>query len=215
MSTKPHAKAMRLLARRCPTLKQLIARVGPCTWAPAQDDPFTLIVRCIISQQISGKAAESITARLVQVAGGSPISPKRLAKLTDDQYQACGVSGPKRRTFQAICEHVKANPDFLAGIDSREDDELREQLVSIKGIGPWTVDMFLMFSSNRPDILPIGDSGLKAGVRNLFGLKELPSGKELERIAEPWRPHRSIATWYVWRSLEPKFRTVAPVADAR
>ena len=183
-------------------LKDVIARVGPCTWAPAQDDPFTLIVRCIISQQISGKAAESISARLVQVAGGSPISPKRLAKLTDEQYQACGISGAKRRTFQAICDYVKANPDFLLGIATREDDELREQLVSIKGIGPWTVDMFLMFGLGRMDVLPVGDYGVKSGVQKLFGLGALPKPAEMERIAEPWRPFRSVASWYVWRSLD-------------
>lgn len=202
-NANPHAKAMRHLGRNCPTLKQVIARVGPCTWAPAQDDPFTLIVRCVISQQISGKAAESITARLVEAVGGTPISHKRLAKFTDDQYQACGVSGPKRRTLRAVCDHVKANPDFLPGIPSREDEHLREQLVSIKGIGPWTVDMFLMFGLARPDVLPIGDYGLKSGVRKLFGLKELPTAKELEKLAELWRPHCSIATWYIWRSLGP------------
>ena len=206
MSTKrtpnPHAKGTRHLSRNCPKLKDVIARVGPCTWAPAQDDPFTLIVRCIISQQIAGKAAESISARLVQVAGGSPISPKRLAKLTDEQYQACGVSGAKRRTFQAICDYVKANPDFLPGIATREDDELREQLVSIKGIGPWTVDMFLMFGLGRMDVLPVGDYGVKSGVQKLFGLVALPKPAELERIAEPWKPYRSMAAWYVWRSLD-------------
>ena len=202
MSTNPHAKATRHLSRNCPMLKDVIARVGPCTWAPAVDDPFTLIVRCIISQQISGKAAESISARLVQVAGGSPISPKRLAKLTDEQYQACGVSGAKRRTFQALCDYAKANPSFLPGIATCEDDELREQLVSIKGIGPWTVDMFLMFGLGRMDVLPVGDYGVKSGVQKLFGLVALPKPAELERIAEPWKPYRSMAAWYVWRSLD-------------
>ena len=96
-------------------MKQLIARVGACTWAPKLDDPFTLIVRCVISQQISGKAAESISARLTAAVGGPPIALKRLAKLTDEQYQACGVSGPKRRTLRAVCDYAKANPAFLPG----------------------------------------------------------------------------------------------------
>src|SRR6266481_3253844 len=117
MSTKrtrpnPHAKAVRHLVRRCPTMKELIARIGPCTWTPQLDDPFTLIVRCVISQQISWKAAKSITAKLTVAVGGSPIVLKRLAKFTDAQYQACGVSGPKRRTLRAVCDHAKANPDF-------------------------------------------------------------------------------------------------------
>ena len=203
MSTNPHAKAVRHLARRCPTLKQLIARVGTCTWAPKLDDPFTLIVRCVISQQISGKAATSISAKLTAAVSGPPIPWKRLAKLTDEQYQACGVSGPKRRTLRAVCDYAKANRDFLAGIATRDDDLLREQLVSIKGIGPWTVDMFLMFGLGRPDILAVGDYGIKVGVQKLFGLQALPNPKEMERLAEPWGPHRSIAMWYIWRSLDP------------
>ena len=136
------------------------------------------------------------------MAGGSPISPKRLAKLTDEQYQACGVSGPKRRTFQAICDYVKANPDFLPGIATREDDQLREQLVSIKGIGPWTVDMFLMFAISRPDVLATGDYGIRAGMQKLFNLPALPKPAEMERLAEPWKPFRSVACWYVWRHLD-------------
>jgi DNA-3-methyladenine glycosylase II len=184
-------------------MKELIARVGPCTWTPQLDDPFSLIVRCVISQQISGKAAESISGRLIEAVGGSPIPLRRLAKMTDEEFQACGVSGPKRRALRAVCEYALANRDFLPGLATRGDDLLREQLVSIKGIGPWTVDMFLMFGLARMDVLPIGDYGLKNGVRKLFGLKDLPAAKELEEIAEPWRPHRSVATWYIWRSLGP------------
>jgi DNA-3-methyladenine glycosylase II len=200
MSTNPHAAAVRHLSRRCPTLKSVIARVGACTWTPATDDPFTLIVRCIISQQISGKAAESISGRLIQSIG--KLTPRRLANFTDEQFQACGVSGPKRRTLRAICEYVQANRKFLPGIPTATDDALREQLVSIKGIGPWTVDMFLMFAINRPDILPVGDYGVKVGIHKLFGLPALPKPAEMERIAEPWRPYRSVASWYIWRSLE-------------
>ena len=203
MSTNPHAKAVRHLARRCPTLKQLIARVGACTWAPKLDDPFTLIVRCVISQQISGKAATSISAKLTAAVGGPPIPWKRLAKLTDEQYQACGVSGPKRRTLRAVCDYAKANRDFLAGIATRDDDLLREQLVSIKGIGPWTVDMFLMFFLGRPDVLPVGDLGIRKGMQRHFNLRKLPEPERMITLAAPWRPYRTAASWYMWRLLEP------------
>jgi DNA-3-methyladenine glycosylase II len=203
MSINAHSKAVRHLARRCPTMKELIGRIGPCTWAPRGDDGLTLIVRCVIGQQISGKAAESISAKLTAAVGGPPIALKRLARMTDEKFQAYGVSGPKRRTLRAVCDYAAADPDFLPGLESRNDDLLREQLVSIKGIGPWTVDMFLMFGLGRMDVLPVGDYGLKNGVRKLFGFKELPKAAELEKIAEPWRPHRSVATWYIWRSLGP------------
>lgn len=183
-------------------MRGLIKQVGPCTWTHEPDDPFALIVRCIIGQQISGKAAAAIHGRLTETLGRAGITPRRLAKLADDQFQACGISGPKRRAIRAVTEFMLANPRFLRGIPTMPDDELREQLVSIKGIGPWTVDMFLMFGLGRPDVLSAPDYGIRVGIKNLFGLPDLPKPKELERIAEPWRPHRSVAMWYVWRSLE-------------
>jgi DNA-3-methyladenine glycosylase II len=182
-------------------MKALITRVGPCTLEVKPDDPFTLLVGCVISQQISTKAARSIFARLAEAVGGPPVPRDRIARMTAKQFQACGVSGPKQRTLRAVAAHVRANPDLLPGIPERDDELIREQLTTITGIGPWTVDMFLMFSLGRPDVLPVGDFGLRAAVRNEFGLKELPKPPELETIGEPWRPYRSIATWYLWRSL--------------
>jgi DNA-3-methyladenine glycosylase II len=204
-AANPHASAVRHLSRRCPVMKTLVARVGPCTWAPATatDDHFTQIVRAVIAQQISGKAARSISAKLTAAVGGPPVLPTKLARMTEARFRACGVSGPKQRALKAVCDYVAANPDFLAGIAEREDALLRSQMVSIKGIGPWTADMFLMFAVNRPDVLPVGDYGLRVGVMKEFGLKGLPTKAELEEIAEPWRPYRSIATWYFWRSLGP------------
>jgi len=217
MSSKPpsqpptraelYTKAVRHLSRRCPVLKALTARIGPCTWAPAGDDPFTMLIRGVISQQISTKAAKSIFARLSTAAGGLPFTRERLAAFTDAEFKACGVSGPKQRAIRAVAAHVEAYPDLLPGIADRDEAELRPQLLAIKGIGPWTVDMLLMFGFGRTDVLPVGDLGLRMGVRALYGLKEPPKPAELEALAEPWRPYRSIATWYVWRSLEP----VSPV----
>lgn len=182
-------------------MKDLIRRVGPCTLAQPVHDPFTLLIRGIISQQISTKAAASIFDRVATVVGGPPIKPASLKELDDTQLAACGLSGAKLRTLRALTTHLEANPKILPGIADRDADVIREQLTAIKGIGPWTVDMFLMFSLLRPDVLPVGDYGLKAGVMRAYGLKELPNAAKLEEIAEPWRPHRTIATWYIWRSL--------------
>jgi DNA-3-methyladenine glycosylase II len=184
-------------------MKRLVARVGPCTLTPMADDPFTLLVRCVIGQQISGKAAASISAKLSAAVKGPPIDPLRLARITEAKFRACGVSAPKQRTLRAVCDHVRAHPDLLPAIDSLEDAAILEQLTAIKGIGPWTVDMFLMFGISRPDVLPVGDYGLRAGVRDEFGLKDLPTAAELAKIAEPWHPFRSIGTWYIWRSKGP------------
>jgi DNA-3-methyladenine glycosylase II len=198
-----YRKARRHLSRKCPVLKRLIARVGPCTWAPVSDDPFTILVRCVIYQQISTKAAKSIFERFAVAAGGLPVARDRLAALTEAEFKRCGVSGPKQRTLRAVAAHVAANPDLLPGIETREEAQLRVQLTAIKGIGPWSVDMFLMFGLGRPDVLPVGDLGLRMGVRDEYGLKEIPEADELVALAEPWRPYRSVATWYFWRSRGP------------
>jgi DNA-3-methyladenine glycosylase II len=201
MSTPLYRNARRHLARNCPVMKRLIARVGPCTLAPNPEDPFTLLVRCVISQQISTKAAESIFGKLAALVDGPPVPMARVARFGDAKLRSCGLSGPKQRTLRAVIDHVRANPDLLPGITLRDDETIRAQLTAIKGIGPWSVDMFLMFGLGRPDVLPVGDFGFRAAVRNLFKLRKDPSPDGYVRRAEPWRPYRSIATWYLWRSL--------------
>lgn len=203
MSTPFYAAARKHLARKCPVMKTLITRVGPCTLVTAPGDPFTLLIRSVIAQQISSKAAKSISARLVAAVGGPPVPRDRLAAMTEAEFKACGVSGPKQRTLRAVCDHVAANPDLMPGIETWDDDAIRAGLTAIKGIGPWTVDMLLIFGISRPDVLPVGDLGVRMGVRDEYGLKELPTKDELIEIAEKWRPYRSIASWYMWRSRGP------------
>jgi DNA-3-methyladenine glycosylase II len=183
-------------------MKRLIARVGPCTLAPNPADPFTLLVRCVISQQISTKAAESIFGKLAALVGGPPTPMAKVARLTDEKLQACGVSGPKQRTLRAVIDHVKAYPKLLPGIAERDDDTIHEQLTAIKGIGPWSADMFLIFGLGRADVLPVGDYGFRAALRTQFELADLPKPDEAKELAAKWQPYRSIATWYLWRSLE-------------
>lgn len=203
MSTPLYQKARRHLARNCPVMKQIIDRVGPCTLRPMPEDPFTLLVRCVISQQISTKAAESIFGRLAALVGGPPVPMAKVAKLSDSSLQACGVSGPKQRTLRAVVEHIESNPDLLPGIADRDNETIHAQLTQIKGIGPWSADMFLIFGLGRPDVLPVGDFGFKMAVKNQFRLRKVPTADVLVKRSAPWRPYRSIATWYLWRSLEP------------
>lgn len=183
-------------------MKQIIGNVGACKLTPNPADPFTLLVRCVISQQISTKAAESIYGRLTSLVGGPPVPMAKLAKLTDDQLKACGISGPKQRTLRAVTDHVKANPMLLPGIEERDNETIHAQLTEIKGIGPWSADMFLVFGLGKPDVLAVGDYGIKAAVKNQFKLPDMPDAKKLGEIAEPWKPYRSVAMWYLWRSLE-------------
>lgn len=205
MSTPFYKTARRHLSRNCPVMKRIIARVGPCTLTPDPAEPFTLLVRCVISQQISTKAAESIFAKLAALVGGPPMSIAKVSKLTEAKLRSCGVSGPKQRTLCAVIDHVKVNPKLLPGIEHRDDELIREQLTSIKGIGPWSADMFLMFGLGRPDVLPVGDFGFKVAVKNLFKLRKVPNADGLVKRGEVWRPYRSVATWYLWRSLDPKY----------
>jgi DNA-3-methyladenine glycosylase II len=200
MSTNRHAAAQRHLSRRCPVMKSVIQKVGPCRLEPDSGDPFALIVRCIIGQQISGKAAASIFAKLEQGVGS--LTPRRLAKFPEDSLQACGLSGGKRRAIRSVTDFVLANRKFLPGIPTAADEDLRKALVALNGIGPWTVDMFMMFGLGRADVLATGDYGIRVGLQKLFALESLPKPAEMERLAEPWRPHRSVAMWYVWRHLD-------------
>jgi DNA-3-methyladenine glycosylase II len=210
MSTPYYKKVRQYLSVNCPVMNRLITRVGPCTLVPKGDDPFTLLVRCVISQQISTKAAESIAGRLAALlndgATDGPIPLAKLSKLTEAKYKSCGISGPKQRTLRGVIDHVKANPTLLTDIPTLDDDSIREHLTAIKGIGPWTVDMFLLFGLGRPDVWPVGDFGVKVAVRTLFNLRKLPDAAKLTKIAKPWGPYRSVASWYLWRSLDPQYR---------
>lgn len=203
MSTPFYRKARGHLTRRCPVMKRIIATVGPCTLVPDTGDPFTQLVRAVIAQQISTLAARSIFKKLATRVNGPPVPMAALANLSDDALQECGLSGAKRRTLRAIVDHVNANPELLTDFANHDDDAIRKNLTQIKGIGPWTADMFLIFSLGRPDVLPVGDYGLKAAVRAAFERDEMPGAQELQAIAKPWQPYRSIATWYLWRTIDP------------
>jgi DNA-3-methyladenine glycosylase II len=183
-------------------MERLINQVGPCTLTPNPTDPFTMLVRCVIYQQLSTKAAKAIFGQLLALVKGPPVPLTKLAQLRDDQLRACGISGPKQRALRAVIDHVQTNPDLLPGIEKRDDDTIRKQLTQIKGIGPWSADMFLIFGLGRLDVLPVGDYGFRVAVKNQFQLPELPTASELVQRGETWRPYRSIATWYLWRSLE-------------
>jgi DNA-3-methyladenine glycosylase II len=206
MSTPFYKKARSHLSRNCPVMKRVIGAVGPCTMAPIPGDPFTLLVRCVISQQISTKAAKSIFDRLMATVGGPSIPMARLSDMTEEQFKTCGISGPKQRTLRAVIAHVEANPDLLLSIQNLEDEAAREQLTQIKGIGPWTADMFLMFGIMRSDVLPVGDYGVRVAIKNQFKLRKIPDSTKCWKIGEPWKPYRSVASWYLWRSLEPRYQ---------
>lgn len=195
----PYDLARRHLSRRCEVLKGLIATVGRCTLVPG-GEPFATLARSIVAQLISTAAARTISGRLEAACGEGGLTPAAILALGEEKLRPCGLSGAKARALLDLAERVSDGRLPVGQLGELSDDDLRERLVAVRGVGDWTADMYLIFGLGRMDILPVGDFGLRAGVKDLYGLEELPTAKELRERAEPWRPYRSIATWYVWRS---------------
>jgi DNA-3-methyladenine glycosylase II len=195
-----YRKAQRHLARRDPILKSLIRKVGPCTLQP-DPDHFNALSRSIIAQQISTLAAKSISARLAQLVGESGVTPAAILALSEAQLRGAGLSASKVRSLRDLAGRIQSGVLPLHELPGLEDREVIARLVPVWGIGPWTAQMFLIFSLGRLDVLPVADFGLRAGVQRQYELTQLPDVARLEELSEPWRPYRSIATWYFWRSL--------------
>lgn len=174
-----------------------MARVGPCTLAPGGDG-FTALVRAIVAQLISTVAARTIFSRLEANLGG--ISPKSVAAAEETLLRSAGLSGAKARAVADLALRVQNGELPIHRFAQMDDEEVIEHLIQVRGIGRWTAEMFLIFSLGRLDVLPVDDFGLRAGVRDHYGLTELPGKNDLRTLAEPWRPYRSVATWYFWRS---------------
>lgn len=197
-----YAKARRLLARRDPVLRGLMKRYGPCGLADSQHtDPFRALVRAIISQQLSTQAAATIARRFEALFDGKP-TPARVSAAPDDQLRGVGLSGQKLRYMRDLCARIEGGHLPLAALDRMEDEAVITALTEVKGIGRWTAEMFLMFRLHRPDVLPVDDLGIVKAVQRAYRMRTLPTPKRLMRLGEEWRPYRSVACWYLWRSLE-------------
>ncbi len=191
-------RARRHLSRRDAVLQQLMREVGPCTLA-FNPDRFGLLVRSIVSQQISTKAACAIHGRLGEALGG--ITPASIRAASEDLLRGAGLSAAKRLALRDLAEKVHGGEVPLDALHLLEDEEIIARLVPVRGIGRWTAQMFLIFSLGRLDVLPVDDLGLRVGIQRRYQLAERPGRKALVELAEPWRPYRSVATWYFWRSF--------------
>ena len=169
---------------------------------PAPGDHYGALVRSIVGQQLSVLAARSIYRRLVEFFGGHTPSPQEvLAADPDEMRLAAGLSRAKTTFLRSLAEHVISGELELERLDDLPDDEVMAELVAVKGIGAWSAHMFLMFQLERPDVVAVGDLGIRRAVERAYGLDALPSAAELEALAEPWRPYRTIACRILWRSL--------------
>jgi DNA-3-methyladenine glycosylase II len=193
-------KAQRLLLRQDPVIAELIRQYGECGLRP-HPDRFRVLVRSIVWQQLSTRAAETIHQRLMAQLPRERLSARGIFRLSETQMRAAGLSRAKVKALQDLSMRVCRRQLPLSRLHELEDEAVIEVLIEVWGIGRWTAQMFLMFSLGRPDVLPVGDLGLQMGVKQRYGLRKIPKREKLEKLAEAWRPYRSIATWYLWRSL--------------
>jgi DNA-3-methyladenine glycosylase II len=195
-------RARRILMRRDPRLGAVMKRVGRCRLPDGRThDPFASLVRVIMSQQLSGKAADTIFGRVVALAApAGGLTPATVRALAAAALRAAGVSSQKIKYLYDLADHVADGRLDLHALDGHPDDEVMAKITAVKGLGRWSAEMVLMFRLNRPDIFPVGDLGIVKGMQRLFGMKRRPSERTMIRLAEPWRPYRSIAAWYLWRT---------------
>ncbi|HEY1274722.1 MAG TPA: DNA-3-methyladenine glycosylase [Thermoleophilaceae bacterium] len=189
-----------------PVMAGLVERIGdPTAVAARRDRPgdaYGALLRAIVGQQLSTIAARTIYGRLTERFGNRTPTPRELLDDDPEELRAVGLSRAKVAYLRDLAEHVEDGELDLERLAELPDERVIEQLTAIKGLGRWTVDMFLLFHLGRPDVLAVGDLGIRRAAQEAYDLEELPDAAELERIAEPWRPHRSLACLYLWRSLD-------------
>jgi DNA-3-methyladenine glycosylase II len=180
----------------------IIDRVGP--YAIEYRAPcFDTLVRSIVSQQLSGKAARTIYLRLAGACGKrDTVTPAAILRLTPEEMRALGLSQQKTAYIRDLAEKTRARQVRFHDLAKLTDQQVIDRLTAVKGIGVWTVHMFLIFALERPDVLPVGDLGVQAAIQKAYGLEGRPKPAEMEALAASWRPYCSAASWYLWRSLE-------------
>lgn len=195
-----HRKAVNHLKRVDPVLAEWLPRLGPCRFAHrAEGTHFDAVMRAIVYQQLSGKAAATIHGRVLGLYGNRAPLPSELLDTPDEDLRGAGLSRQKLSYIKDLAERVESGAVPFDGLEELGDDEIISALVSVKGVGRWTAQMFLMFRLGRLDVLPELDLGVQKGIQKAYGLDALPKPREVEHVGAAWRPYRSIASWYMWR----------------
>ena len=198
----PMSKAILALRSADPILGGLIDKVGSYRIRYLEPD-FEALAKSIVYQQLSGKVAATIFGRLRDAGGDGRLTPASLLRLTPAGMRALGLSKQKIAYIRDIAAHVESGAADFQAMRRMKDEEVMRVLTSLKGVGIWTAHMFLIFALRRKDILASGDLGVRVAVQQAYGLEELPTPAEVDELGERWRPYRTVATWYLWRSLEP------------
>ena len=196
-------KAVAHLRKVDPALAQVIDKIGPYKgWQASNGTHFDAVCRSIVFQQLSTKAATTIHGRLVAYMPDSKPTAAALAAVTEEQFRAAGISRQKVGYLRDLSERVLSGALPLESVDAMSDEEVVVALTQVKGIGRWTAEMFLIFRLQRPDVLPVGDLGIVTAIQKAYRLRKKPTSDRMRKLGEAWRPYRSIATWYLWRSLD-------------
>lgn len=198
-----HRKALKHLRTTDPALGTIIARVGPYKLVPrAEGTHFDHVVRSIVGQQLSGKAAQTIYSRVLALKGGNCPTPADFLKLPVAKLRAAGLSGRKVEYVKELAQRTHDGSLAILKIHEMDDAGVMETLVSVRGIGPWTAQMVLMFRLGRPDVFPELDLGVQKAVQKLRRMRKLPTPEQMKKIGATYAPYRTYAAWYLWRSLE-------------
>ncbi|HVE78362.1 MAG TPA: DNA-3-methyladenine glycosylase [Gemmatimonadaceae bacterium] len=198
-----HTAALRHLRAVDPRLAAVISHVGPCRMTPHREGThFDALIRAIVYQQLSGKAAATIHRRVLEIYGGRPPAPAELLATPDEPLRAAGLSRQKLAYLRDLAGHVHAAALPLDRVEALDDDTILDALVAVKGIGRWTAQMFLMFRLGRPNVLPELDLGIQKGIQVAYRMRTRPTPVQVRRIGGRWAPYASVASWYLWRLLD-------------
>jgi DNA-3-methyladenine glycosylase II len=194
--------AVRHLKQSDPILRAIMEQVGPCHM---EFDPpeFPSLAEAIVYQQLNGKAAFTIFQRFAALAG-EPLTPQGILKLSQAQMRSVGLSKQKASYLKDMAERASRGELDFSRLPGMADDEVIKHLTQVKGVGVWTAHMFLMFTLRRPNVLPTGDYGIQMAIKKHYKKRKLPKPEHMEKIAKHWEPYRSVACWYLWRSLDIK-----------
>jgi DNA-3-methyladenine glycosylase II len=203
------AAARSALAAADPTMAALIGRIGEINIAtrlrtrseerPA--DAYGALLRAIVGQQLSTKAARTIFGRILELFDGRTPAPRELLEASEADLRAAGLSGRKVEYVRDLASHVISGELELERLNELADEQVIEEIVAVRGLGQWTAEMFLLFHLERPDVLSGGDLGIRKAIQIEYGLEEMPAPQRVLEVGEPWRPHRSLASLYLWESL--------------
>jgi DNA-3-methyladenine glycosylase II len=209
MSAQKAAAARRALAKGDPTMAGLIERIGRIDVEERlrrrneerPEDAYGALLRAIVGQQLSTKAARSIYNRILALFGGKTPSPRRLLKASEEDLRAAGLSGRKVEYVRDLAKHLLDGELELDRLDQLDDEQVIEEIVAVRGLGRWTAEMFLLFHLERPDVLSGGDLGIRKAIQVEYGMEKMPTPQETVAFGERWSPHRSLASIYLWESL--------------